>query len=56
MIEGLKRSTLKWFGHNEKMGNNNYVQVYEIESEGPNQRGTLGRWKNREKEYFGERY
>ncbi len=55
VMEWVKRSTLRWFGHIERMGNEEFVQVYLSSVEGPNRRGRpLGRWENRVKEYVSE--
>ncbi len=38
----MKRSTLRWFGHIERMGREKIVEkVYMSESVGPNSRGRL---------------
>ncbi len=54
VVEWVKRSTRRWFGHIERMGNEEFVKkVYLSSAEGMNRRGRpLGRWKNRVKEYF----
>ncbi len=46
-----------WFGHIERMGNEEFVKkVYMSSVEGTNRRGRpLGRWKDRVKEYVSER-
>ncbi len=51
------RSTLRWFGHIERMGNVEFVKkVYLGSVEGTNRRGRpLGRWEDRVKEYVSER-
>ncbi len=48
----MKRSTLRWFGHIERMGNEEFVmKVYLSSDEGTNRRGrSLGRWEDRVKE------
>ncbi len=53
----MKRSTLRWFGHIERMGNEEFVKkVYLGSVEGTNRRGrALGRWKDRVKEVVSER-
>ncbi len=53
----MKRSTLRWFGHIERMENEEFVKkVYQSSAEGPNRRGRpLGRWEDRVKEYVCER-
>ncbi len=56
MVEWVKRNTLKWFGHTERMESEEFVKVYGNELEGPNRRGrSLGRWKDRVEENMGER-
>ncbi len=56
VVEWVMRNTLKWFGHVERMGSEEFVKVYESELEGHNRRGRpLGRWKDRVEEYLGER-
>ncbi len=57
VVEWVKRSTLRWFGHTERMGNEKFVKkVYLGSVEGTNRRGRpLGRWENRVKEYMSER-
>ncbi len=57
MVEWVKRSTLRWFGHIERMGNEDFVtKVYLGSVEGTNRRGRrLGRWEDRVKEYVSER-
>ncbi len=57
VVEWVKRSTLRWFGHIEIMGNEEFVKrVYLSSGEGTNRRGRpLGRWKDKEKEYVSER-
>ncbi len=51
-MEWVKRSTLRWFGHIERMENDEFVKkVYLGSVEGPNRRGRpLGRWEDRVKE------
>ncbi len=53
----MKRSSLRLFGHTERMGNEEFVKkVYLSSVEGPSRRGRLlGRWEDRVKEYVGER-
>ncbi len=53
----MKRNTLKWFIHVEKMGSEEFVKkVYDSELKGPNRRGRpLGKWKDRVEEYLGEK-
>ncbi len=57
VVEWVKRSTLRWFGHIERMGNEEFVKkVYLSNVEGTNRRGRpLGRWEDRVKEYVSER-
>ncbi len=57
VVEWVKRNTLKWFGHVERLGSEEFVKrVYERELEGPNRRGRpFGRRKDRVEEYLGER-
>ncbi len=51
------RSTLRWFGHIERMENEEFVKkVYRRSVEGPKRRGRpLGRWKDKVMEYVSER-
>ncbi len=52
----MKRSTLKWLGHIERMENLEFVKVYESSVEGPYRRGRpLGRWEDKVKEYVSEK-
>ncbi len=56
VVEWVKRSTLRWFGHIERMGNEEFVKVYLGSVEGTNRKGRpLGRWEDRVKEYVSER-
>ncbi len=57
VVKWLKRSTLRWFGHIERMENEEFVKkVYLSSIEGPSRRvRPLGRWKDRVKEYMSER-
>ncbi len=57
VVEWVKRSTLRWFGHIERMENEGFVKkVYLSSVEGPNKRGRqLGRWEDMVKEYVSER-
>ncbi len=57
MVEWVKRSTLRWFGHIERMANEEFVKrVYLSSVEGINRRGRpLGRWEDKGKEYVSER-
>ncbi len=56
-MEWVKRNTLRWFDHIERMKSDEYVKkVYVSEIECPNRRGRpLGRWKDMVKEYVSER-
>ncbi len=56
VVEWVKRSTLRWFGHIERMGNEEFVQkVYLGSVEGMNRRGrSLGRWEDGVREYVSE--
>ncbi len=53
----MKRSTLRWFGHIERMKYEEFVKkVYMSELEVANRRGrSLGRWKDEVKEYLNKR-
>ncbi len=54
VVEWVKRSLLRWFGHIERMGSEEFVKKV-CESVGPDSRGRpLGRWKDRLKEYICE--
>ncbi len=57
VVECMKRNTLIWFGHSERMGSEEFVKkVYMSESMGHNSRGRPpGRWRDRVKEYLCER-
>ncbi len=57
MVEWVKRSTLRWFGHIDRMENEEFVKkIYRSSVEGPNRRGRpLGRWDDKVKEYMSER-
>ncbi len=57
MVEWVKRSTLRWFGHIERMGNEEFVKkVYLSSVECTNRRGRpLVRWEDRVREYVNER-
>ncbi len=57
MVEWVKRNTLRWFGHIERMENEDSVKKeYWSSVEGPNRRGRpLGRCENMVKEYVSER-
>ncbi len=40
VVEWVKRNTLRWFGHIERMGSEKFVKkVYVSENVGPNSRG-----------------
>ncbi len=55
-MEWVKRSTLRWFGHIERMENENFVKVYLSSVEGSNRRERpLGRWEDKVKGYVSER-
>ncbi len=56
-VEWVKRSTLRWFGHIERMKNEEFVKkVYMSELEVANRRGRpLGRWRDGVKEYLNKR-
>ncbi len=52
VVEWVKRSTLRWFGHVDRMENEKFVNVYLSSFEGPSRRGRpLVRWEDRLKEY-----
>ncbi len=52
----MKGSTLRWFGHIERIGHKEFVKVYLSNVEGTNRWGRpLRRWENRVKEYVSER-
>ncbi len=57
VVEWLNKSTLRWFGHIERMENEEFVKkVYLSSVEDPNRRGKpLGRWEDRVKELVSER-
>ncbi len=57
VVEWVKRSTLRWFGHTERMGNEEFVKkVYLSSVEGTNRRARpLGRWEDRVREYVSEK-
>ncbi len=57
VVEWVKRSTLRWFGHIERIENEEFVKnVYLSTVEDPNMRGrALGRWEDRVKKYMSER-
>ncbi len=53
----MKRSTLRWFGHIERMENEEFVkEVYRSSVVGPSRRERpLGRWEDKVKEYVSKR-
>ncbi len=57
VVEWVKRNTLRWYGHIERMGSEEFVKkVYMSESVGPNSTGRPPvRWRDRVKEYMCER-
>ncbi len=57
VVEWVTRSTLRWFGHIERMGNEELVKrVYLSSVEGMNKRGkALVRWEGRMREYVSEK-
>ncbi len=57
VVEWVKRITLRWFGHIERMGNEEFVKkMYQSSVEGTNRRGRpLRRWEDRVREYVSER-
>ncbi len=57
MVEWVKRSTLRWFGHIVRTGSEEFVKkVYLCNVEGTNRKGRpLGRWEARVKEYVSEK-
>ncbi len=57
VVEWVKRDTLRWFGHIERMGSEEFVKkVYMSESVSPNSKGRPpGTWRDRIKEYLCER-
>ncbi len=56
VAEWVKRSTLRWFGHIERMGNEEFLKVYLSSAEDTNRRRRpLGRWEDRVKKYVSER-
>ncbi len=54
VVEWVKRNMLRWFGHKERMGSEEFVKkVHMGENMGPNCRGRpCGRWRDRVKEYM----
>ncbi len=57
MVELVKRNALRWFGHIERMGSEEFVKkMYMSESVGPSSRGRPPvRWRDRVKGYMCER-
>ncbi len=57
VVEWVKRNTLRWFGHFERMGSEEFVKkVHVSESVGPTSKGRPPvRWRDRIKEYMCER-
>ncbi len=57
VVEWVKRNTLRWFEHIERMETEEFVkEVYVSESVGPSSRGRpTGRWRDRVKEYMCQR-
>ncbi len=57
VVEWVTRSTLRCFGHTERVGNKEFVKkVYLSSVEGTNMRGRpLGRWEDRVKKHVSER-
>ncbi len=57
VVEWVKRNTLRWFGHTERMGSQKFVKrMHMSESVGPNSRGEPPvRWRDRVKGYMCER-
>ncbi len=55
VVKWVKRSTVRWSGHTERMGSEEFVKkVYMSESVGPNSRGRpSGRWRGYK--YMGKR-
>ncbi len=53
VVEWVKRSTLRWFGHTEMMENKEFAKKVNLSSvEGPSRRGRPhGRWDDRVEEY-----
>ncbi len=48
---------MRWFGHIERMGSEEFVKKVLSESVGPNSRGKPpGRWRDRVKKYLCERF
>ncbi len=56
VVEWVKRRTLRWFGHIERMENEKFVKRVYCSVEGPNRTGRpLGIWEDKVKEYVSER-
>ncbi len=56
VVEWVKKSTLRWYGHVERMDNEEFSKVYLSNVEGSGRRGRpLGRWEDRVKEYMSGR-
>ncbi len=54
-VEWVKKTTLRWFGHIERMEIKEFVKMYLSSDESPSRRGRpLGRWEDRVKEYVSE--
>ncbi len=44
---------MKWFGHVDRLGSREFVNLYDSKLKGPNRRGRpLGRWKDKVEEYL----
>ncbi len=53
VVEWVQRNTLRWFGHTERMGSEEFVRkVYVSGGVGPNSRGKSVGWRDRVKEYM----
>ncbi len=52
-MEWVKRNMLRWFGHTERMGSEDFMKKVSVsKSVGPRHRGRpLGRWRDRVREY-----
>ncbi len=56
VLEWVKKCTMRWFGHIERMGNEKFVKVYLSSVEDTNMRGRPpGRWEDKVKEYVSEK-
>ncbi len=53
VVEWVEKSTLRWFGHIERTGHDEFVKMlYQSSVEGTNRKGRpLGRWEDRVREY-----